>query len=444
MRKKISDFNKKIANFFSHWFTKLFAFDVGIDMTNDVDVLYRRNVVIKNIIALSNILFTLIFLGLSLFRDNVGDWLMTVVFFPLTFAINSILKRLINADRHDKTKLEVAMYVSAFYMFLSSMLVYIRLVTGEVYYQDGTGIRLFEAASYILIFYSLVVISLYQNKKVLRNSFLSLLAVITIIHFTVTYSALGSGYTFWQFFVGFVPTPAFADIVLRTIIFCVFYLVVYAIVAISEQLSQERRDELIKRRQVQNDFASIVKDLFSISFNLSPDALNQKEVNQVKTLSVALADKYHLADVQMKELLNFVAIQLEYQQIETLLTSDIKLDESNYEAVKAQTHLGALIAKRLQLTQKAQDIVRAVIEKADDQAFIESMNKIQPEVISQIILMANIYIIMRSVAPYKRPISHKETLKYIDEHISVFIDPKVKETFDRYADEFEKIYSDFK
>ena len=77
--------------------------------------------------------------------------------------INQNLVKLINLDKNDKTKQYVAMYVAGFYIFFHPFLIYARLYTVDYY----------ETASYIIIFYSVVVISLYQDKRLLSSSFLS-------------------------------------------------------------------------------------------------------------------------------------------------------------------------------------------------------------------------------------------------------------------------------
>jgi len=440
---KLTKLLQRIKDFFPKMFLKYFAFDEGIDVTNDLDVLYRRNIVIKNLIGLSNMLFTLIFLGLSIFRQQTGDFIITIVFFPLTFAVNRILNKLIHADVQDKTKLEVAMYVSTLYIFLSSLLVYFRLVTGQTVEIDGVSVRLFEAASYVLIFYSLVLISLYQNKKLLRNSFLALLAVITLVHFTITYAVVGQELSFGDFFRVFATTAVFGDIVLRTVMFCLFYLVVYTIVSIGEQLANERKEELKKRRQVQNDFAHIVKSLFAVVFSSSKELLNTKHAQQVKSLAHNLALHYHISEEQSLELDQYVTIHLQYDEIKDIIFDDVTFDEKTYDMLKEKTRLGSFIAKRLQLAQKADDIVRAIYEGTADEAFINNMKAIQPEINSQIILLADVYIIMRSARSFKRPTSHQDTVKLFSEQVAVFFDYQVKETFLRYNEEFEKIYNSF-
>ena len=109
-----------VSNIGGKIFARFFGFESGVDITNDVAVLVRRNVVIKNIIFLSNMLYALMLFILSATNQGgVTDWVITVLAFPVTFSINQILKKLIHTDKQDKTKQSVAMYVAGFYMFFS-------------------------------------------------------------------------------------------------------------------------------------------------------------------------------------------------------------------------------------------------------------------------------------------------------------------------------------
>jgi len=110
---------KKINNTF---FEKNFGFESGIDITDDNQVLYRKNVVIKNIIFVSNILYTIIFTILSL--GDESNWMLTVLLFPVTFFVNATLKKMINKGADDKMSQTIAMYFASFYMFLSSIVIY--------------------------------------------------------------------------------------------------------------------------------------------------------------------------------------------------------------------------------------------------------------------------------------------------------------------------------
>src|SRR5690554_7903680 len=116
----------KVKKYIINLFNRFFGFEKDIDITSEVKVLHRRNVVLKNITFISNLFYTLILFVLAVITNETRDWLFTALFFPLTFFINIIIKRLIFKDRHDMTKQSVAMYVMAVYIFVSTILFYAR------------------------------------------------------------------------------------------------------------------------------------------------------------------------------------------------------------------------------------------------------------------------------------------------------------------------------
>jgi len=169
---------KKLKRATKGLFNRFFGFENEIDITNEVAVLHRRNVVIKNIIFISNIFYSLLLSIFAYVSETTANWIYPAIFFPFTFFINAIINSLIKIDRHDKTRQQIAMYVMALYVFISVVLVYMR------FYHEPY----FETTSYILIYYAIVVISLYQSKSLMLWSSGGMIAAITIIHFTVTYN----------------------------------------------------------------------------------------------------------------------------------------------------------------------------------------------------------------------------------------------------------------
>ena len=136
-------------------FDNMFGFESGVDITNDNQVLYRKNVVIKNIIFVSNLIYTLIFSILSF--GEKSNWLLTILMFPVTFLVNHALKKNINKDPDDYMTQTISMYLASFYMFLSAIIMYFKLKNGSLVFLQECG--------YILIYYSLAVVAYYQNKK---------------------------------------------------------------------------------------------------------------------------------------------------------------------------------------------------------------------------------------------------------------------------------------
>ncbi len=289
-------------------FSKFFGFEEGVDVTNDVALLVRRNIVIKNIIFVSNILYGIMLFILSLSSTGgVTDWVITVLAFPVTFMINQILKRLIYSDQEDKTKQSVAMYVAGFYMFFSAILIYARLYS----------IPHFETGAYILIYYAIVVISLYQDKQLLSSSFTTLIILLTAIHLIWTFNLqqAAEGFTVFEFIPIFVQTNDFQDIALRTLLFILFYFVVYAIVSMGQYMQQERKLELIRRRQVQSDFSHIVSDLFSVVFSESDKRMDQRHAMHIREMSMKLAKDIGLTDLKTNELEWYTTVHLKFEEI---------------------------------------------------------------------------------------------------------------------------------
>jgi len=416
-------------------FAKFFGFEQGVDITNDTAVLYRRNVVIKNIIFLSNIMYSIILLILSLSSGQTSDWVVTIIALPLTYVINKLLRKLINMDPEDKTKQMVAMYVAAFYIFFSSVLIYARL------YQN----QYFETGAYILMYYAVVVISLYQEKRLLSSSFQALLALLTAIHLIWTYNFHGlvNGQTFVEFLPAFVQLPEFSDILLRTLLFILFYFVVYAIVSMGQYMQEERKKELIKRRQVQGDFSHIVGDLFSVVFSSSYTLMDKRHAHQVQMMSEKLANNYGLPQAKIESMNKYALVHLQYQEIKNLLNDMNTFDEQTYDMLKEKTELGSQIAKRMQLAQKCEDIARAHIEDTANENFLKEMLIIQPEIEAQIILLCDLYITMRGPKPFKRPMAHSMVMKLYQSELANYFDYDLKERFLKFHDEFAEMYNNF-
>ena len=427
---------KNINQMGKTFFARFFGFEQGVDITDDVAVLFRRNVVIKNIILVSNLMYAILLFILSWsVEGQATDWVVAFVAFPLTYVINKLLKKLIHLDATDMTKQSVAMYVAAFYIFFSAILIYARL------YQKPY----FETGAYILMYYAIVVISLYQERKLLSQSFQGLLALLTVIHLIWTYNIqkLVSGETILQFLPRFITLPEFSDILLRTLLFILFYFVVYAIVSMGQYMQEERKLELIKRRQVQNDFSHIVGDLFSVLFSSSYSFTERKHAYHVQTMSIKLADYLGYTQDKLDALAKYALIHLQYHEIKNLLNHVSGYDEKSYETLKSKTELGALIAKRMQLAQKSEEIARAHVEGSINDAFLKEMLVIQPEMDAQIILLADLYITMRGLRSFKRPMAHSIVLKSFQHDLGQFFDHDIKERFLKFHDEFAEMYNNF-
>ncbi|MDE7106671.1 MAG: hypothetical protein K2O22_05850, partial [Anaeroplasmataceae bacterium] len=361
--------------------------------------------------------------------------ILAVLLGIITFVLNIYLKRSINKNPEDYTSQNIASYLSCFYMLALAIVIYIKLKFGEIEYLKECG--------YILLYYSLAVCSFYQNKKLLKTVFAWTLIIVTVLHFSVTYAILGSEMAkdiskiFTEFFVG----EPFRDILLRTLLLCIFMLVLYCIVAMSGYMQEERKKELMKRRKVQEDFTNVVTKIFEVTLdNSSRSAEDKENIYIVSKMARRLAELLSLPEEERDMIETTAKIHIE-QNVNFMPDSNMNEDEK-YVLLREQTNLGSIIISRLQLERKCEAMIRSTFEGSNTDEFISRMNSIQKETSAQIILICELYVTMRSVKSYKKAYSHKLTMQYLGEHFNVYFDGNIFDRFARFKDEFEKIYDE--
>lgn len=418
---------------FTNFVNKHFSFDGDINLSDETEVLFRRNIVIKNIIFLSNIVYS-IFLFVLTFGSKVpGEWLFSVIPFPITFLMNRTTKKVIHQYKTSLIHQQAAMYMSTFYMFLSAAIIYIKLAVGADAHLATAG--------YMLIYYSLIVVSLYQNRAMLKRVFLWMLPIVTALHVFITHQLHNQEYStdVFSFLKEFFTTPEFRDIAFRTVVMGCFMIAVYTICVIGEKMSQARKTELEKRHEIQSDFTKIVTNLFDVliqsSVNVEGDELKDKIFYDMT---------YRLSSIVGKSPQDSTEIA-EYALFLSKHKSDFKLevsdsDEDNFEFLRNQSELGTQLVKRIELSQKTVNIIRTHIEGDGSLAFINKMNKIQKNTDSDIILLSDLYITLRSPKSYKRPYPHKAAIDFINTHFNVYFDATLLERFMRFQSDFEKIF----
>ncbi len=420
---------KATSGFFSRWF----GFEKDIDITNEVAVLHRRNVVIKTIIFISNMFISGLLAVFAYLSDVQGNWIYPIVFFPITLFLNKGIGHLISTDRHDLVKQQMAMYGLAAYLFITITLLYIKFYN-EIY---------LETTIYILFYYAIVVISLYQSKSLMLWSIFGLFGVLTAVHFLVTFNVIGitQGLSLFEFLKVYVKETSFHDLILRTFIYGIFSLVVYTIVSMGHYMQEERRNELIKRREIQEDFTNIVSDLFKVLLSAKSPFLDKQHIKLVYEMSMHLTDLMGVTDIEKDEIEHYSTIHLKVDEI-TELINPTDENEVTFDELKEKTELGNVIAKRIQLAQKAEDIARHHVEGVVNDDFVIEMQAIQPEMTSQIILLCDLYITMRGQQTYKRAYPNNILIGLFENEFSAYFDLQLIDRFLRFAHEFEKIYDE--
>ena len=207
-------------------------------------------------------------------------------------------------------------------------------------------------------------------------------------------------------------------------------------------MQEERKKELNKRRKVQEDFTNVVTKIFDVTLSDS-NSFNEEErrnANIVSLMTKKLSSLLSLDPKKCEELVRFSKIHIEKNV--SFDNSCFENEDEKFENLRQQTELGSTLISRLQLTRKSEDIVRSVLEGSDTPEFIARQREILNSIDSQIVLICDIYVILRSVQSYKKAFNHKNTMNYFDTKFKIFFDPVVYDRFYRFSSDFELIYDE--
>lgn len=441
-RNKISKLWNKIVLFFIN----RFSLEAGVDILDETSVLYRKNLVIRNVTYVTNIVFMFFTL---IGYEGVNRKLNLIVAFAIflvMFFTNRMVKSIIFEEPKTLQKQLMGEYISGIYILMMAIAVYIKLrvTLGNL---PTEGYFSITQAGYSLIYFALVVLALYQDSKLLKLIFKVTILMMTIIHVTILYPVYNYAAditTLWAYLKG----PIITDIILRTLVLAVFMIALYSSSKIAEDLNNKRKEELVKRRAMEKDFKSVVQDVFDvISVYKNRGEENHEKVlyqaaRRVAEMSGKLGNFLGYSPKLCQEIYDFSTIHFDKKDVLNLTGYEDKetLEENDFRKIREKTIIGSVIIKRIQLDKKAEDIVRAHFEKTADADFIKDMNGIQNNRESQVILICHIYDILRQVRNYKREVKHARAIDLIQLEFYVYFDPQIVDRFVKYSDDFESIY----
>jgi response regulator RpfG family c-di-GMP phosphodiesterase len=157
-------------------------------------------------------------------------------------------------------------------------------------------------------------------------------------------------------------------------------------------------------------------------------------------MSKKLASLLSLDVKKCEAIANFAEIHIN-NKISFNQNSNLTEDEK-FESLRRQTELGSELISRIQLSRKCEDIVRAALEGSDSDEFKSNERKIQSNKESDIILICELYVTLRSVKSYKRPYNHQKAIAFISNQCIVYFDSEVYERFIKFSSDFEAIYDE--
>ena len=441
-KSKFASWWSQVTQLFTNWF----SFEAGVDILDETQVLFRKNKVIKNIIYVTNIIFLLFSTISSEAMTRITNWIIVGAIFLIMFVTNRSVKRIILETPTSLQRQQMGEYISGVYILMMAISIYIK-IRFSLASVDTEGYFSITLAAYSLIYFALVVIALYQDSKLLKLIFKITIIAMTIIHVTVLYPVVNYAtdiLALWNYIRG----PILADIILRTLVLIVFMIALYSTAKITEDMNQKRKEELIKRRAMEKDFKGVVSDVFDVIsvYKRHGDSDEQvvasKAATRVAEMASRLGNYLGFSPKLCQEIYDFSKIHIEKEKLLNISDYEEKevLDEADFKQIREKTIIGSVIIKRLQLDQKAEEIIRAHFEKTVTPEFIKEMNLIQNNRESQVILITHLYEILRQDRNFKKALKHSRAMDLIQLEFYPYFDPQILDRFVKYSEDFEALY----
>lgn len=440
------------------WFNNLFGFEEGIDILDQDAVLFRKNCVIKRIIFIAN----LFLIAIITFTVNVNFIVSLAILIP-SILVNRYLKRTIYEEPSNPVRQQVAMYLASSYIFLLSIGIYIKLkldattaitaansIIGTAGYQAALEkaemLGSIANAGYIVIFFAIAIIGLYQSRKLMDTMFKWIFAGVILINLTVlhpVYNYVSDVGDFFRFF----GSEAFRDIIIRLAILLMFMLVVYATASIAESISKNRLEELMKRQRLELEFARVVGNVFNV-INVFNESNRNETVDSVYCKAEMVREfskMMKLDEDKVDDLYDFSVIHVKNRNKLTFdeFKNKRNLDDTDYTDIQFRTNIGLRVVRRLEMVQIAEDAIRAHFEKWESLNVIEKYKGSHFSQEEQMVLLIDFYDALRSTRNYKSTMRHKPSVDLLSRMFFDFFNPAILEMFKRHSDEFSEIYTKY-
>lgn len=392
-----------IMRFFS------FQFE-GFDVLNTTEVLRRKNILVNRILTIANILITVF---IVMYYDSIGLSKSLSLLVP-TVLINLLITYFVSSKKDDYEKQLMGMYVAV----LSVSYIALRLFV--LYPMPLT---------YIFIYIALMIIALFQNRHAIILGDALILSVASYIH--ISEVSKGSQSTL---------ITDNHDITVYFMFLILYIFVITSMVFFSEYMDKERRNELKKREELEQHFKNVLWDVFDTIDDFS-QVTEGKESNRdymIAVMAKRLGMLYGFDEQKSDELFNYAIVIGVNSNFDFNYSEETKQDIlSDYSKIRYKLGIGNMLLRRTRIRMKCEAMVRNRFESWSLSKNIKAEDK---SIESQIILLCELYVMLRDKQSYKKALPHVKAIKEIVDHFMNFFEEHLMNVFMENNVEFEVIY----
>ena len=116
------------------------------------------------------------------------------------------------------------------------------------------------------------------------------------------------------------------------------------------------------------------------------------------------------------------------------------VSDENFDDIMRKTELATRIIKRLQLVKRSEDIIDAVFSNQVTSEFKYNMTTTLNDRVSQIIVISEIYVSLRSDRSNHKALNHLRATELISNGFDIFFTPDIVQRFVKYNREIGIAY----
>lgn len=397
----------------------------SFDILNSTELLRRRNIIVNRLLLVTNILIT-IFIALY---KNIEPADSISLLLP-SIGINVLITYFVFTQKDDYEKQILGMYVAV----LSVSYIALRLF--YLYPQPYT---------YVFIYIALVIIALFQNRHAIILGDVLIFFVATFIHLNEMFKIRLGAQEDDSPVLSIISNKENAsyDVFVYTMFLLLFIVIITSMVFFSEYLDKERKNELKKREELENEFENVVWNVFDTIEDFSQvtdeEELTSDYVSALMTRKLGQFLKFD--DKRCEDLFNFAIVLGVNTDFNVSYSVDEKKDLlKDYSKMRRKLGIGSLLLKRTRIRVKCEGMVRS---RYESWLLSENFKKIKAEdssIDNQLVLLSETYITLRDKQSYKKALPHAKAMKELSETFSHFFDSSTLNIFLENHAEFEAIY----
>ncbi|MCX7922810.1 MAG: HD domain-containing protein [Clostridia bacterium] len=191
----------------------------------------------------------------------------------------------------------------------------------------------------------------------------------------------------------------------------------------------DRTDEVALHKQLEDDFYKVLDMLASIIEVKDVYTANHSE--NVKEISVAIAEAMELSDAQKKEIM--IAASLhdigKVGVSDTIINKCGALLQHEYEVIKSHPVIGEKILSKISSFVNVMKYVRHHHERFDGKGYPDGLEGENIPLGARIIAVADSYEAMSSDRPYRKALQREDIIRELKRCSGTQFDPKILELF---------------